>query len=100
MRFSRGLLFIVVTVAAFAGLQGRMQASSRTFFAARSTLIDINTATPAQLQSLPGMGPAYVHRVIAGRPYTAKNQLATRGVLPQSEYGRIAPYIVAKHPAQ
>jgi competence protein ComEA len=61
-----------------------------------STLIDINTATPSQLRSLPGMGDAYVRRIIEGRPYTAKNQLVTRGVLPQPAYEKIAPYIIAK----
>jgi DNA uptake protein ComE-like DNA-binding protein len=57
--------------------------------------LDINTAVPAQLRALPGMGDVYVRRVIDGRPYTAKNQLATRGVLPQQEYQRIAAMIVA-----
>jgi competence protein ComEA len=64
-----------------------------------STLIDINTATPAQLRSLPGMGDAYVRRILEGRPYTAKKQLITRGVLPQPAYEKIAPYIIAKRAA-
>ncbi|MEO6922573.1 MAG: helix-hairpin-helix domain-containing protein [Bryocella sp.] len=58
--------------------------------------LDLNTATVAQLRALPGMGDEYVRRVIAGRPYSAKNQLATRGVLPQAEYARIAGMIVAR----
>jgi competence protein ComEA len=60
--------------------------------------LDINTATPAQLRSLPGMGDAYVRRIIAGRPYTAKNQLVTRGVLPAGAYSRIQDLIVAHRP--
>ena len=32
---------------------------------------------------------------MAGRPYSAKNQLVTRGVLPQGEYERIAGLVVA-----
>ena len=63
-------------------------------------LLDINTATPQQLKSLPGFGDAYVRRVIAGRPYTAKNQLVTRGVLPQSAYDRVSPRIVAHRPSR
>ena len=58
-------------------------------------LLDINTATPQQLNALPGFGPAYTRRVIAGRPYTAKNQLVTRGILPQAAYDRISSRIVA-----
>jgi DNA uptake protein ComE-like DNA-binding protein len=60
-----------------------------------TTLLDINTATPAQLKVLPGMGDAYVRRVIAGRPYTAKNQLVTRGVLPQQVYAKFQNRIIA-----
>ncbi len=63
--------------------------------AASKALLDINTATGAQLKALPGMGDEYVRRVIAGRPYTAKNQLATRGVLPRAEYEQIRELIVA-----
>ncbi len=63
-----------------------------------SDLLDINTATPQQLKSLPGFGDAYVRRVIAGRPYTGKNQLVTRGVLPQSAYDKVSSSIVAHRP--
>ncbi len=60
-----------------------------------SAPLDINTATAAELKALPGMGDAYVKRIIEGRPYTAKNQLVTRGVLPQTAYERIRDRIVA-----
>ena len=60
--------------------------------------LDINTATPEQLKALPGFGDAYVRRVIAGRPYSAKNQLLRRGVLPQSAYDRISSSIIAHRP--
>jgi DNA uptake protein ComE-like DNA-binding protein len=63
--------------------------------AASKDLLDINTATAAELKALPGMGDAYAQRVIAGRPYTAKNQLTTRGILPAAEYERIKPLIIA-----
>jgi DNA uptake protein ComE-like DNA-binding protein len=66
--------------------------------AASKDLLDINTATPAQLKALPGMGDAYVQRVIAGRPYTAKNQLTTRGILPQAAYEAIKAQIIAHRP--
>jgi competence protein ComEA len=63
--------------------------------AASKELLDINTATAEQLKALPGMGDAYVQRVIAGRPYTAKNQLTTRGILPAVAYEQIKPLIIA-----
>lgn len=58
-------------------------------------LLDLNTATVEQLNSLPGMGAIYSRRVIAGRPYHAKNQLVRRGILPAEEYARIRGLIVA-----
>jgi competence protein ComEA len=66
--------------------------------AASKELLDINAATPEQLKALPGMGDAYVQRIIAGRPYTAKNQLVTRGVLPQAAYDAMKDQIIAHRP--
>ncbi|HEY0309061.1 MAG TPA: helix-hairpin-helix domain-containing protein [Acidobacteriaceae bacterium] len=66
--------------------------------AANKEKMDLNTATAAQLKSLPGMGDNYVARIIAGRPYTAKNQLVQRGILPADAYASISDLIVAHRP--
>ena len=58
-------------------------------------LLDINAATFDQLKSLPGIGDAYAKRIIAGRPYTAKNQLVTKGIIPQATYDKCKDQIVA-----
>jgi competence protein ComEA len=66
--------------------------------AASKELLDINTATPEQLKVLPGIGDAYIKRIIDGRPYTAKNQLVTRGVIPQATYDKVKDQIIAHRP--
>ena len=60
--------------------------------------LDINTATPAQLKALKGIGDAYSKRIIDGRPYTAKNQIATRGIVPAATYEAIKDQIIARAP--
>jgi DNA uptake protein ComE-like DNA-binding protein len=65
---------------------------------ASSNLLDINTATAAELKALPGIGDAYSQRIIAGRPYTAKNQLVQRGIIPKATYDKISPQIIAHRP--
>ena len=63
---------------------------------ASADLIDINTATPEQLDALPGIGKAYSKKIIDGRPYANKTQLVSKGVLPQKVYDKISSKIIAK----
>ncbi len=65
--------------------------------AAAASLIDINTANPDQLKTLPGIGDAYAKRILDNRPFTSKDQLVSRGILPQKTYDGIKNFIIAKH---
>jgi competence protein ComEA len=59
-------------------------------------LLDINSASPDLLKKLPGIGDAYSKRIVDGRPYAAKTQLLSRGILPKPTYDAIASKIIAK----
>jgi competence protein ComEA len=66
--------------------------------APKAAPIDINTATKAELSTLSGIGDAYSDKIIAGRPYTRKDQLVTKKVIPQATYDKIKDLIVANQP--
>jgi len=59
--------------------------------------LDLNTATPDEFKAL-GLGDNYVRRIIEGRPYTAKNQLVTHGVIPDTAYEPIKDRVIAHRP--
>jgi competence protein ComEA len=91
--FAAALLFAVTPI--FTVAQAPKPATAA---AAATAPLDINTATADQLKAFPGIGDAYSKRIIDGRPYTAKNQLVTRGILPQATYNKIKDQIIASHP--
>jgi competence protein ComEA len=57
--------------------------------------LDINTATEDQLKELPGIGDAYAKKIVAGRPYKAKDELWEKKVIPKATYQKIKNRVVA-----
>ena len=66
--------------------------------AAKAKLIDINTASEAELKAVPGIGDAYAAKIIAGRPYAKKDQLKSRNIMPGPVYEKTKDLIIAKQP--
>jgi competence protein ComEA len=64
--------------------------------AAPAELIDINTATQAQLEPLKGIGPVRAAAIIKGRPYKGKDELVQKKIVPKNVYDDIKEQIIAK----
>jgi len=63
-------------------------------------LLDLNTATKAQLMTLAGVGELTAQRIIRSRPFAKKDQLKSMKILTPQEYDRIMDKIIAKQPSK
>ncbi|HSZ62441.1 MAG TPA: helix-hairpin-helix domain-containing protein [Terriglobales bacterium] len=89
-------LFALTLLSGMAAAQATKTPASTTAATAKADLLDINSATKDQLQALPGIGPAYSQKIIDGRPYTRKDELTRKKIIPQATYDKIKDQIIAK----
>ena len=61
-----------------------------------SEKIDLNSATKEQLMTLPGIGDATADKIIAGRPFRAKDELVQKSIVTKAEYSKISHRVIAK----
>jgi competence protein ComEA len=64
--------------------------------AAPATLLDINSASAADLQALPGIGDKRAADIIKNRPYKGKDELVQKKIIPEGVYAKIKGQIIAK----
>ena len=62
------------------------------FSAAKADLVDINTATQAQLEAVKGIGPATAKKIVDNRPYAGLDDLKKAG-LSAKEITKFKPFL-------
>ena len=90
------LVFCIAAALTVAGQQAPKAAAPK----AAADLLDINSATTEQLSALPGIGEAYSKKIVAGRPYSGKDDLVSKKIIPQATYDKIKGMIIAKQSAR
>ncbi len=88
--FTSLVLALGLAVPAFAGQAATAKTAQSK--AAPTAPVNLNTATQADLEALPGVGPATAKKIIAGRPYAAVADLSKAGV-PKSTIDKISSMV-------
>jgi competence protein ComEA len=60
-----------------------------------SKLININSASESELESLPGVGPATAAKIMAGRPYGSLDEITSKKAVGSSVFEKIKDLITA-----
>jgi competence protein ComEA len=99
-KFTQLFLVLLTAFSLSAAPQSTTKAPAKSAAASKSApaadLLDINSATPEQLDALPGIGKAYSEKIVKNRPYRAKNELLDKKIIPAATYAKIKDKIIAK----
>lgn len=63
---------------------------------AKAELIDINSADEKTLMTLKGIGDVTAGKIVKGRPYAGKDDLAKKKIVTEKVYADIKEQIIAK----
>ena len=60
------------------------------------SLVNVNSATQSELESLPGLSARDARHIIDNRPYATKDDLLAKNAISQADYERIRDRVTAK----
>ena len=69
------------------------QNSNNEILGVLDNLININTASQSELESLWGIGPVYAQNIIEQRPYSSVEELLTKKIIKKNVYDRVKDQI-------
>jgi DNA uptake protein ComE-like DNA-binding protein len=58
--------------------------------------LDLNSASQADLESLPGISPGKARQIVEHRPYTSSHDLVKSGLLTERQFDDIAPKVTVR----
>ena len=100
MQLTRLFLVLVTALALFAAPADDKKSSKKkeapAAAVASGALIDVNSATAAQLKALPSIGDAYSAAIVKNRPYNGKDDIVAKAGVPQATYDKIKDQIIAR----
>jgi len=96
MRLLQYLMILLVAAALCGAPADQKKSTTKNAPAAKTALVDINTASEKELKALPGIGDAYAAKITQNRPYRAKNQLVQKKIIPEATYEKIKDLIIAR----
>lgn len=76
-------------------VSGKTQSATDASKAGITGKLDLNSASESELAQLPGIGEARAKAIVKGRPYTGKDDLKTKKIIPASVYDKIKDRVIA-----